>query len=134
MIFNIREILSLCLVVIVSTTSAQVDESTLMSHRTGNYRYDERSGFSNYFIKRTKRKHVEYTSDKKHKLIFKVKWVSPSEYWLVFVRSKNEDTGCLRKGDIIKAIITRSIEGSYSTKSTSTNCPGTVRVSFIRMD
>ena len=76
-------------------TFGQIEEGLVTDHHTGTYQYTADTGYGNFRIKRTKRKQIEYSLDKKEKLVFKVQWISDSEYWLEFVRAK-DDSGCLK--------------------------------------
>ncbi len=52
-------------------TFGQVHSDSLKYHKTGLYKYTGEN--SDYFIKRTKRKQIEYSADNSQKLVLKVK-------------------------------------------------------------
>ncbi len=90
------------------TTKAQVSECA-KKMREGKFTYEGRE--YDVQVIRTKNKQVEIFNNGKSKIISKIHWVSDTEYWLIFKRSKNVKMVNRKKGEIMKVKII-SCEGN----------------------
>ena len=108
---------------------AQTQEDHLKRHRTGIYQYAD-SRFAGYVIKRTKKRQIEYSKEKKEKLVLKIEWKSDSEYWLTL--KKSNVSGCLKVGYVIKTQITSATPTSYSSSFIAEGC-GAGETKFIKL-
>jgi len=96
----------------INVAFGQVSKDSLKYCRTGTFRYQ--GAFSDIEIKRTDKIQTEYNHDKSDYLKLKVQWVSPDEYWLIYIKSKNEPVTYEAKHDTLKVKITSADRHKYS--------------------
>lgn len=106
------------------------DQIDFESIKTGRFTYEGKEG--EVEIIRTKRKQIEIFNEGKSKLILKIKWINDSTYVLTHKKSIN-NSGCLDKGDWIKAKILKRKKDRYECSYTSNKCGGGKSV-FIKLE
>ena len=125
-----RTLLLLFTILSFSYSKAQSNSKHVASHKTGTYAYE--GEFSEFRIKRTKNKQIEYSiTDKSKQVIMKVQWKSSTEYWLTAKKIKNMPS-CIKVGDVIKVQITSGNAKSYQCIYSSEKC-GEGSSKFIKL-
>lgn len=102
-----------------SWVSLAQTNSCLEKIKTGKFQYNSQA--TTVYVKRTRRKQIEYYNNGKSKIVNHIEWVSESEYILTFKKEKNSP-GCLNKGDKMTLTILECSEEAYKVKIESKNC------------
>lgn len=107
-----------------------MEGSAYKNFKIGKFTYEGRE--EEVEIIRTNKTQTEIYNGGKSKLILNIEWVNDSTYLLTHKESINA-SGCLNKGDWIKATIIDTKKDKYTCSYTSNKC-GEGKSVFIKLD